>query len=324
MPALSITTAKQRQHAPSGKQQAIPLPWTNPAACKSFPAMQRVGLTRCMAHSRCGLRTHIPVRLPRSWIARAQLRPILHRHARIGIAYRRRCSDASMSAYARGRLMRGACAPDYVRHVRVSLPQSACVFHSRSVHAFRLLAKHALILMCGTCVHASARHIHISLPNDAPVFHSRSAHAFPTSCETCASARYMRSRLRAVRAFLLLSSTCAFRFHTVHAYFTAAWHVPSCFPLNMRSCLLATNTLPTLHDICVPASNWCMRSPFRAASTHLASTQRVHISPPHHTCIPYSTQRTHTSPPHDISTHPTSPSACSRQQKNSRSYRFGS
>ena len=159
MPALSITTAKQRQHAPSGKQQAIPLPWTNPAACKSFPAMQRGVLQWCMAHFRCGLRTHIPVRLPRSWIARAQLRSILHRHARIGIAYQRRCSDASMSAYARGRLLRGACVHASARHVRISLPHDAPVFHSRAFRAFILPAEHALLLTCDKYTSDFARHM---------------------------------------------------------------------------------------------------------------------------------------------------------------------
>lgn len=195
MPALSITTAKQRQHAPSGKQQAIPLPWTNPAACKSFPAMQRVGLQWCMAHFRCGLRTHIPVRLPRSWIARAQLCPILHRHARIGIAYQRRCSDALMSAYARGRLLRGACAPDYVRHVRVSLPQSACVFHSRSVRAFRLLAKHAFMLLRGTYTfHFQAMHPYFTAVRYV-LSRLRTAHALLLTCDKYAPyfARHMRS-----------------------------------------------------------------------------------------------------------------------------------
>ena len=205
MPALSITTAKQRQHAPSGKQQAIPLPWTNPAACKSFPAMQRVGLQWCMAHSRCGLRTHIPVRLPRSWIARAQLRPILHRHARIGIAYRRRCSDASMSAYARGRLLRGSCVHASERHVRISLPHDASVFHRRAIRALttlrgtcapaseqhvrpRLRTARVFLLTCRTRAPASAWHIHISLPHDAPVFHSRAVCALTTSHSACAPA----------------------------------------------------------------------------------------------------------------------------------------
>ena len=187
MPALSITTTKQRQHAPSGKQQAIPLPWTNPAACKSFPAMQRDVLQWCMAHFRCGLRTHIPVRLPRSWIARAQLRSILHRHARIGIAYRRRYSDSSMSAYARGRLLRGT----YTFPFQTMHPY----FTAARFVLSRLCVAHVLLLLSSTCVPDFARHV--------------------CSC------------LRAEHALLLPRGTYTFHFQTMHPYFTAARHMHS-------------------------------------------------------------------------------------------------
>lgn len=90
----------------------------------------------------------------------------------------------------------------------------------------------------------------------------------------------------AVHAFMLLRGTYTFPFQTMHPYFTAARFAPSCFSLNVRSCLLATNTLPTLHDICVLTSEQRMHPCFRAACTHFNSTQRAHISQPLGTFIP--------------------------------------